>query len=253
MDALEVAVLVVTAFLAGAINAIAGGGTLISFPGLLAAGLSPKVANVTNTVAIWPGMVGGSWAYREELSRQRATIRVIILPTLAGAVTGAVILLSTSESTFEALVPFLIVAACATLALQDRIARLVFREPHTADLTAGRKLVLGATMFVVAVYGAYFGAAMGIIVLAIFGLLLPDDIQHANALKGLFALFVNGVAAVSFAMFGDVAWDAAAAMAVATLVGGYLGVSVARSLDRDTLRGGVVAYGTVAAFVILVT
>jgi len=253
VDLGDAGILTVTAFLAGAINAIAGGGTLISFPGLLAAGYTPKIANVTNTVAIWPGMVGGSWAYREELSRQRQTIAVILLPTLAGAITGAAILLSTPESTFEALVPFLILGACAVLALQDRIARAVFHEPHSGELTAVRRAVLSGTMFAIAIYGAYFGAAMGIIVLAVFGLLLPDDIQHSNALKGLFALFVNGVAAVSFAVFGDVAWEAAAVMAVATLVGGYLGVGVARRLERDRLRLVVIIYGSIAAVVLLVT
>ena len=251
MELYEAVALAVAAFVASAINAVSGGGTLIAFPVLLGVGYSSKVANVTNTVAIWPGTVGGSWAYRGEISRQRRTIIAIAIPTVVGAIAGAALLLSTPDSTFDLVVPFLILGACALLFFQDRLTALVFRGGHHNIESGWGRFVLQVGVFSVAMYGGYFGAAMGIVMLALFGLVLPEDIQHANALKGLVAMAVNGLAAVYFGFFGEVAWSAAAIMAVAALAGGYFGVGFARRLKRERLRVFAVSYGTIAALILL--
>jgi uncharacterized membrane protein YfcA len=254
MDPLEVAAIAAGGFVAAAINAVAGGGTLISFPVLVGVGFSAKVANITNAVGVAPGFLGGSLAYREELRRQPRNVRAILLPAVLGAIAGSAILLATPESAFEAIVPFLILAACALLAFQDKISALFF-GPSGLDSQAERPhlLAMQVPLFFTAVYGAYFGAAMGIILLATFGMTLPDDIQRSNALKGLVALIVNGLAAAYFAVFGDVDWTAAAIMAAAAVCGGYLGANLARRLPRQALRRGIIVYGTLAAIVLLVT
>jgi len=250
MDAVEIVALAVAAFFAGGINAVAGGGTLIGFPALIAAGYTAKVANVTNTVALWPGTVGSSTAYLPELKRQSSTIKSIALPTIAGALIGSIALLSTSNQLFEAIVPFLILGACALLFFQTRITRMV--TSGGIQVTSGGGWPLRITTFLAAIYGGYFGAGLGIILLALFGVFLEDDIQHANALKGLVAMFVNGLASGYFAIFGEVVWEAAAIMAVASLIGGYAGAHVARRLPRERLRLVAVTYGTIAALVLLV-
>jgi uncharacterized membrane protein YfcA len=250
VDPLEAVILACVAFCTGVINAVAGGGTLILFPTLLAFGYTAKVANVTNTVAVWPGTVGGSLAYRAEISRQRRTIVAVAPFVLVGTLLGSALLLATPDSTFDLVVPFLIFGACFLLAAQDRLTVLFFKGDR--DLASGHNLLLlRIAIFLVSLYGGYFGAAMGIIMLAIFGLLLPEDIQHANALKGLIAAAINGIGAGYFAVFGDVAWEAAAIMAVSSLAGGYFGVGLARRLPRDKLRLVAVLYGTAAGFVML--
>ena len=251
MDLQQAVILTAAAFIAGAINAVAGGGSLISFPGLLLAGYGAKVSNVTNTVAIWPGTVGGSLAYRRELAGQGSNIMMIAVPMVAGGLAGSIILLSTPESAFEAIVPFLVFGACAILAFQDRLVRLSAHRVLTPDGKPRVRLVQSG-VFIISIYGGYFGAGLGILTLALFGVLLPDHIQRSNALKGLLALVVNGVSAVYFAIFGEVVWAAAALMAVSALTGGYLGVSVARRLPRDRLRMVVIGYGLIAGFVLLI-
>jgi hypothetical protein len=250
MDLQTALLLFTMAFLAGAINSVAGGGTLISFPALLAAGYSPRIANVTNTVAVVPGFIGGSFAYREEVKRQPQNIKLVVPSALLGSLTGSIILLSTPESAFEAVVPFLIYGACLVLAFQDRIGAY-FRRGVAAEHARVEPWRLRIAIFLVTIYGGYFGAAMGIVVLAALGVFLPDDIQRSNALKGIIALVTNLLAAVYFAFFGGVAWEAAAVMAVATLFGGFAGARVAMKLSRNTLRFGIIGYGVIAATVLL--
>jgi uncharacterized membrane protein YfcA len=250
MELYEAVVLALAAFIASAINAVAGGGTLIAFPALLAVGYGSKVANVTNTIAIWPGTVGGSWAYRGEISRQRQTIISIAIPVVVGAIAGSALLLSTPESTFDLIIPFLIWGACILLFFQDQLTRMIAGSRFAFDTALGSWL-LRIGIFGASIYGGYFGAAAGIIILALFGLLLPQDIQHANALKGLIAMTINGLAAVYFAIFGEVAWEAAAIMAAAALAGGYLGVGFARRLRPERLRLVAVIYGSVAAAILM--
>lgn len=250
MDPLELGLLAIAAFFAGGINAVAGGGSLIGFPALVAAGYPAKVANVTNTVALWPGSIGGSIAYLPEINRQRETIKIIALPTIAGALLGSFLLIATSNQVFEVVVPFLILGACALLFFQPRITAFV---ASGVRIKSSGSWPLRIGCFLASVYGGYFGAGLGIIVLAVFGVFLDEDIQHANALKGLVSVFVNGLASGYFAIFGDVVWEAAAVMAVASLIGGYLGAGLARKLPRDRLRMAAVTYGTIAALILLAT
>jgi len=253
MDALEIIFLAAAAFAAGAINAVAGGGSLVSFPALLAAGYDAKPANVTNTVALWPGYAGGSLAYRKELALQQRRVLLLLVPSVGGAIAGSALLLSTPGDTFEAIVPFLVLMGSVLMAFQGPLA----------EFAAGRKIAsrggdhipvaLFLTVFAGAIYGAYFGAGLGVILLAFLAILLPDDIQHSNALKGMLSLLINAAAVVYFAAFGPVEWGPAAVMAGGALAGGYLGVHVARLLGPVWLRRAVVAYGVVVAVVLLVT
>jgi uncharacterized membrane protein YfcA len=253
MSPLELIALAAAGFAAGAVNAVAGGGTLISFPALIAAGYPAKVANVTNTIAVWPGYVGGCLGYREELSRQRNRSVLLAIPSVAGALVGAALLLSTSEDAFEAIAPVLIVVSAALLAFSSRLSD--FAAHHRIGSRGGDHLpvALFGSLFVSGIYGAYFGAGLGIINFAVLMILLPDDIQHSNALKTLISLVVNGVAAVTFALFGPVEWAPGLLMGLAALFGGYAGVGVARALGPVWLRRAVIAFAIVFAIVMFVT
>ncbi len=252
MNVLEIAGLAAAAFGAGAVNAVAGGGSMISFPALLAAGYAAKTANVTNTVALWPGYLGGSLAYRSELGRQRRRLLMLLLPAVLGALAGSAILLSTPGDAFEAIVPFLILFASALMLFQERLSS--FAVAHRLNSRGGDHIPvpLHALTFAGAVYGAYFGAGLGIFMLATLAILLPDDIQHSNALKGMLSLIINAVAVIYFAAFGPVEWAPAALMAACSLGGGYLGVYVARALGAVWLRRAVVLVGVTVAIVLLV-
>lgn len=243
MDPPEIAGLLAAAVAAGGINAVAGGGSLVSFPSLVAAGYAAKTANVTNTVALWPGYLGGSLAYRGELRRQRRRVVLLSAPAVLGAVVGSAVLLSTPGRAFEAVVPFLVLFASGLMAFQERLA--AFAQAHQLNSRSDDHVPwpLHAGMFVLAVYGAYFGAGLGILTMAALAILLPDDIQHSNALKGILSLIINAVAVVYFALFGPVEWGPAALMAGGALAGGYLGVGVARRLGPLWLRRAVIAFG----------
>jgi uncharacterized membrane protein YfcA len=252
MDPLTALGLLAAAFAAGAINAVAGGGSLVSFPALLAAGYSAKVANVTNTVALWPGYIGGSLGYRGELRRQRPRVIALAVPSVIGSLVGSAILLLTPEAAFAAIVPYLILFACGVMAFQEPLANLARRgRPRDAGDPAITPLLLGV-VFVLAIYGAYFGGGLGIIMLAALAILLPDDLQHSNALKGLLSAVINFAAVAAFALFGPVAWGAVVIMAAGALAGGYLGVGLARRLGQRWLRIAVIAYGTTAALILLI-
>lgn len=252
MDLLEIAFLLAAGFAAGAINGVVGGGTLVSFPALLAAGYPAKVANVTNSVAIWPGYVGGTYGYRDELQGQRNRAVLLAVPAGLGALVGAAILLATSEATFEEIAPFLILLATGLMVFQGPIGR--FAEHHRVRSRGGDHIpvTLHGSTFLTGVYGAYFGAGLGIMNLAILMVLLPDDLHRSNALRAVLSLLVNGIAALSFALFGPVAWTAALAMAGGSLAGGYLGVGVARRLGPVWLRWAVIGLGLISAAALFV-
>jgi hypothetical protein len=253
VDILDAAFLAAAAFAAGAINAVAGGGSLVSFPALLAVGVPSKAANVTNTVALWPGYLGGSLGYRGELRRQRRRVLLMLPACVAGAIAGSVILLETPQSAFDAFVPFLILFACAVMAVQEPLGAFA-RKHHLA--TTGDDTVPWMSqiaVFAMSVYGAYFGAGLGILLLAMLSILVPDDIQHSNALKGMLSLLINAIAVGYFAFFGPVHWGHMAVMALAALAGGYFGVGVARRLGKSGLRIAVISYGLLVAVVLLVT
>ncbi len=252
MEPLEAAGLAAAAFTAGTVNAVAGGGSLISFPALLAAGYPAKAANVTNTVALWPGYLGGSLGYRPELGRQRRRIALLLAPSILGAIAGSAVLLSTPGHAFEAIIPFLILFAVVVMIFQDSLSR--FAATHELHSRGDDHVPwpLHAAMFLLAGYGAYFGAGLGILTLAALGIFLPDDIQRSNALKGMLSLLINAVAVLYFAAFGPVEWGPAALMAIGALAGGYLGVGLARRLGAVWLRRAIIVYGLVAALVLFV-
>jgi len=252
MDWLEAFGLLAAALLAGAVNAVAGGGSLISFPALLSAGYPAKTANVTNTVALWPGYLGGSLGYREELHYQRRRIVRLVAPSVLGALAGSAILLSTSESAFDYIVPFLILFATGLTAFQERLREFAERHRMTARSAEHIPVLLFAGVFLFAVYGAYFGAGLGILTFAVLMVLVPDDLQRLNALKGLLSLIMNAVAVLYFAAFGPVEWAPAAVMAVGAVAGGYLGAGIARRLGQERLRIAVVLFGAAMAVVLFV-
>ncbi|HEY7802765.1 MAG TPA: sulfite exporter TauE/SafE family protein [Dehalococcoidia bacterium] len=248
--------LLLAATVAGAINAVAGGGSLISFPALIWAGYAAKTANVTNTVALWPGTVGGSFGYREELLRQRTRVLALLPFAAAGGLLGSVVLLATPTSAFDAIVPFLILFACGLLAVQTPLSRFAQTHRLVSESTEHVPALLRFAVFVLAIYGGYFGAGLGIMMLAVLSVLLPDDIQHSNALKGLLALIINAVAVIYFIIAsivgtGYIRWGPAGLMALGAITGGYLGVGVARRLGRTWLKVAVITYGLVVVGVLL--
>ena len=269
----QLLLLAAAALLAGAVNAVAGGGSLLSFPALLAVGYPAITANVTNSVALTPGYFGGTVGYRRELAGQRRRILALGATSAVGAVVGAFLLLVSSPELFERIVPWLIFLACGLLAVQTRLARLVQArragdgapapgnpgpgDPAPADPAAvparpdRHTGPLFATQFLAAVYGAYFGAGVGIMMLAILGIFLTDSLQRLNALKGLLSFLISLVAAVYFALLAEVSWVAVAVMAVASLLGGQLGVLVARRLNDQVLRWLVIAFGVVVGLRLL--
>lgn len=244
LDAGAIVFLVVAAVLAGAINAVAGGGSLISFPALLLVGFPSLTANATNIVAVLPGYLGGSIGYRRELRGQRGRALALGATSAAGALAGSALLLVAPPSVFEALAPFLVLGACAVLAAQPLVDRAVRRGGHADRHPSG---ALHALVFVAAVYGGYFGAALGIMLLAVLAPLLRDDLQRVNALKGVLSLVIGLVSAIYLAVFGPVVLLAAGVMAVGSLTGGRAGVAVARRLSERALRWFVVAYGVAVA------
>jgi uncharacterized membrane protein YfcA len=252
LEPAQVLLLAAAALVAGAVNAVAGGGSLLSFPALLAVGYPALTANVTNSVALTPGYFGGTLGYRRELAGQRGRILALGATSTVGAVVGAALLLVSSAALFERIVPWLIFLACGLLAAQPRLARLVRERGAPADGRAdpagrsgldGHTAALFAAQFLAAAYGAYFGAGVGIMMLAILGIFVADTLQRLNALKGLLSLLVAVVAAIAFALLADVRWVAVGVMAAASLLGGQLGVVLARRLNDQVLRWLVIAFG----------
>jgi uncharacterized membrane protein YfcA len=236
------ALLALAAFAAGAVNAVAGGGTLLTFPALLAAGVPAVTANATNTVALFPGQLASSFAYRGHIGEERRRALVLAVPSLGGGLLGAALLLVLPEETFEAVVPWLILFACLLLAFQGTIRRAVAGSRHASHPAA-----LWIAQLLVSIYGGYFGAGIGILMLAAMGIMLPSSLQHANALKVLLSLLINAIAAVLFALAGAVRWPEAALMAAASIAGGFVGAKVAQRLPPVAMRGVAIAVGVYAA------
>lgn len=249
MDLLDHGFVLVVAFVAGAVNAVAGGGSLLTFPALLAVGFSAVPASITNTLGLLPGYLGGAHAYRAEIAVQRGRARALAVPAGLGAVAGALLLLLGPESVFEAVVPFLVLAAGLLLAAQPRVSALVVRRGR---VTADVPRVLLAVTFAGGAYGAYFGGALGVILLAALGSVLAEDLQRINALKSFLSLVINAVAVVVFVASPHVHWGVVAVMGVGSLLGGRLGAGVARRLGAAHLRRVVVAFALVVGVVLLV-
>ena len=236
------AVIFVAALGAGMVNSVAGGGTLISFPVLIWLGRNPILANATNATALWPGSLAGMVGFRRELKGSRRWVLLLSAPSLIGAALGAYLLLHTSSRTFSALVPYLILLATLLLAAQEVITR---RMRQTAEHHKSHKWWAGAVIFqfFVGIYGGYFGAGIGILMLAALGLLGLTDIHQMNGLKNLLTVYINGIAAIYFVMSGAVLWVDVLLMAAGAIVGGYSGAGLARKLGRRFVRYAVVAIG----------
>ncbi len=235
---------------AGAVNAIAGGGTLISFPALVALGVPKVQANVTNTVALCPGYYGGAVAQREMLQGESHRIRRLSVAAGLGGLTGSVLLITTGEAVFSKLVPWLILLACALLGGQNRIRsvlRIGAREHHE-----GSPVTPLVATYLCAIYGGYFGAGLGIMLLAVLGLLFDDPLPKLNGLKQVLALVINLVAAAFFVTSGKVVWSFVLVMAPASLLGGVIGGRLVTRIKPSVLRAVVVTYGTVLAVYYLV-
>jgi uncharacterized membrane protein YfcA len=244
MDLWKELVVAGAAFAAGLINSIAGGGTLVSFPALLWTGRDPVLANATSTVALWPASLAGVYGFRRELKGGARLFLLFGAPSLLGGVLGAVLLLRTPSETFARLVPFLILFATLLLAAQEPISRKLGKAEGDGR---SRAWWTGAVVFqfLVGVYGGYFGAGIGILMLAALGLLGFTDIHRMNALKNLLAICINGVAAVYFIASGAVIWSDVLVMTFAAIAGGYTGARLAYRLGRRFVRIAVIVIGLV--------
>lgn len=244
----EAVALVAAGAAAGTINTVVGSGSMVSFPVLLAFGYSPVVANVTNTVGLVPGSLSGVVGYRHELEGQRRRIVRFVPVAIVGAMAGAALLLSLPASAFDAIVPAFVALALVLVLLQPRLAdRMRARQSRGG----GDGPLTVAAVLATSVYGGYFSAAQGILLLAVLGFALPDDLQRVNALKNVLQLTVNVVSALVFVLVADVAWSAAGLMAVGAMAGGLLGARYGRRLSPPVLRTVVVVVGVVALGLLL--
>jgi hypothetical protein len=237
-------VVAAAAFAAGMINSIAGGGTLVSFPALMWVGRASKLANATSTVALWPASLAGLYGFRRELKGSGRDFALFAAPSLVGGVLGALLLLRTPTEMFDRLVPFLILFATLLLAAQGPVSRRL-RRGREAEHRPTRAWWAGALIFqfCVGVYGGYFGAGIGILMLAALGLMGFTDIHRMNALKNLLAICINGVAAVCFIGSGAVIWTDVLVMTFAAIAGGYSGARLAYRLGRRHVRLAVIIIG----------
>lgn len=251
-DLVEILVLAVAGVAAGAVNAIAGGGSLITFPVLIALGLPALTANITNTIAQTPGYVSGVYGYRAMLRGQGVRVRRLAPLALVGGALGVVALKVGSADTFRAIVPALILLACGLLAAGPGLRRrMAARQGDGAP--APPTVVLDAAVVLTGVYISYFGAAAGVMLLSVLALLVTDTLQRLNALNRLLVLIVNAPAAVVLAVLGPVDWTAVAILAPTTLVGGSLGVVLARRLSDRALRTAVITIGVGVAVYLIAT
>ncbi len=237
--------LCLSALAAGVVNAVAGGGTLLTFPTLLTV-VPGVVANATSTVALVPGSIGGAWGYRRQLRAASRWLAVLAPPSLAGGLVGSLLVAKLPPEYFDALVPWLILTAALLFAVQPLAVRLSGRR-HGGPPSGRTVAAVVVFQFFVAVYGGYFGAGIGILMLSALGLMGLADVHEMNALKNFLAVLINGVSIVVFAWQGKVEYRYAAVMAVAAVVGGYLGASVARRVPAAVVRWIAVGIGLALA------
>lgn len=237
---------------AGAINAAAEGGTLITFPAMLAAGMSPLAANMTSSIGLLLGTIGGAWSYRAELRRQRRRFVANAPFAAVGGAIGAVLLLLTPSDSFTAIVPWLVLAAAALFAAQPLIARMLGRSADDAfDLESTGGWPARLAFVGIGVYGCYFGAGIGVMMLAMLGLLIHDSLQHHNALKNVVAAVINGTGAVILAFSPLVHWGVVAVMLGGSLLGGLAGGWLSRRVPSWLLRIVVIAFALVVGLSML--
>jgi uncharacterized protein len=259
LPSIQLALVVVSAVIAGAMNSIAGAGTLVTFPALIAIGIPPIDANATSTVALWPGAMGSMWGYRDELRGSRPWALAFAIPSLLGGGLGAWLLLHTPPELFSDIVPWLVLGATGLFMVQRPVMRWLARHRERlvetdAALTGRRPAPSILTyQFLVSIYGGYFGAGVGILMLAALGFMGLSNIHRMNGLKNWGGLCMNAVAAAMFAFSSLVHWPVALAMAVGALGGGYLGSRTAQRVPQELVRGAVVAIGLISGVLLFFT
>jgi uncharacterized membrane protein YfcA len=253
MSPVEVLLVIAAGFVAGLVNAIAGGGSLVSFPALLAVGYSPVTANVTNNIAMWPGYASSVVGFRAELRGQRHRAVAVAGTAAAGGVLGAVLLLALPGSVFDAVVPFCVLLASGLLAAQPRLSAWLRKRPTRADREEHHAVGLHAALFVGGAYGSYFGGGLGVVLLGVLGLFIADHLHAIIGLKNLLSLVVATVGVIAFVAFAPVAWAAFAAVAPASFAGGFAGTRIAKVIAPDVLRWAIVATGLAVGVVMLLT
>lgn len=248
LDATRYLLILFAAFAGSAVNSIAGGGTLLTFPALLALGVRPIVANATSTVALWPGQLASIWGYRGELSGAREWAKRWAIPSVLGGFTGAALLLVTPPDRFEVIVPWLVVGATILFVAQKPVMRMLGRGGISDDATpepTARRAPIGALayQFGVAIYGGYFGAGIGILMLAVLGYLGFRNIHRMNGLKNWGGLCINAAAVVTFALSSLVHWPVALTMALGSIAGGYVGSRTAQRVPQQYVRQAIALIG----------
>jgi uncharacterized membrane protein YfcA len=252
LDALSFVLIGLAAVAGGAVNALAGGGTLLTFPMLMAVGVPSVPANITNTVALCPGYLGGTFAQWRDLEGHKQRLWWLGPIGVVGGIAGGLLLLNTGESIFRALVPYLILLATGLLAVQERLrAWIMARAARHGDGTPHEALTV-LPVFLASIYGGYFGAGLSVIVLAVLGLVLEDTLTRLNALKQILSFFINIAAAVFFLFSGQIVWSAALVMMVGAVAGGVLGGRLAGRIKPVTLRRIVVIVGVIIGIYYLV-
>jgi uncharacterized protein len=251
LNGYELTLVVMAAMGAGIVNALAGGGSLITFPTLVAVGVPAVAANVTNTVALCPGYLGATLAQVNDLRGQKGRMRLLLPASVIGGVLGGILLLKTTEAAFRTLVPFLILLASALLAIQERLRAWLVRRAGQSSHRAFSERWAVLPIGLAAVYGGYFGAGLSVIVLAVLGLVLNDNLTRLNALKQSISFSTNLAAALFFLFSGKTVWSAALAMAVGALIGGTLGGRLAGRVKPGVLRVVVVVVGTIVGLTYL--
>jgi uncharacterized protein len=261
MTGWEMVAVAAAGFAAGGINAVVGSGTLVTFPVLLAVGLPPLTATISNSLGLVPGNLAGAFGYRRELQGQGRLVRRLLPASVLGALTGAFLLLHLPPSAFETIVPVLVGLAVVLVVVQPAVQRALARrraaagvvEPDQLNLSRGRLLALLTGAYATGSYGGYFAASQGVLQIGVFGMLLPESLQRLNALKNVLTMAVNAVAAAAYIVVaGDrLDWTAAGLVATGSLVGGYVGASAGRRLPSVVLRAAIVVLGCTAIVVLL--
>ncbi len=252
MDPLQYLIAALGAFAAGAVNALAGGGTLITFPLLTAIGLPAVTANVTSTVSLFPGYFGAAFAQRADLKDQQRRLKLFLPAAVIGGLIGGLLLLRTGEKTFRQIVPFLILFASLLLALGESLKKWLTKRSNRQIHPGSFVVIAILSVLFATVYGGYFGAGLSVIVLALLGLMLEDSLTRLNALKQAIALAANSAAAVFFLFSGRVVWSLAGVMALSALLGGVAGGKLAGSISPNLLRWVVVTIGIIVSIIFFI-
>lgn len=243
MTTIDLALAALAAIVAGAVNALAGGGTLISFPVLVALGVPPIAANITNAVALCPGYFGATLAQLRNLQGQKERVFALIPASAVGGLIGAIVLVHTQERTFTALIPWMLMTASVLLAVQEPVRAMVLRRSDAREHPGRRSALTVATVGVASIYGGFFSAGMSVLLVAVLGLTTADTFTRVNALKQVLAFTVNVAAVLFFVWSGHVIWSLMAVMAIAALFGGALGGRLARWMKPGALRWTIVVVG----------